>query len=242
MKIHTKISFKKFLLTSLFTFSIFNFSFAYETLKIESASINQTIYNVGDAKKLKKGVTYDADSVRAGQVGNISIYGHRYSNVKGLKPHALTDLPKATLGSIVKIQKEDGTEYMYKIYDTFAIDVDGAWIMDNYENDNGEYLTIFTCAPMWSGDYRYVVKAKRVMSESEEVKANLKYNTKDTPKLALVNTITKVEPKILTVKKGETFKVVDISKKKKSKNYIYDKVGIYDIKTSLGDILKVIVE
>jgi LPXTG-site transpeptidase (sortase) family protein len=226
----------------LFTFSFINISFAYDTLKIESANIEQVIYDIGDAKKLKKGVTYDTDGIKPGQAGNINIYGHRYSNVKGLKPHALTDLPKAKLGSIIKIIKEDGAEYMYKIYDTFAVDVDGAWIMDTNTNDNGEYLTIFTCAPMWSGDYRYAVKAKRVKSETEIVKSDLNYESKDTSKLALVNTITKVEPSEIKVKVRETFKVVDITKKKKSKSYNYDKAGNYEIKTSLGDILKVTVQ
>jgi LPXTG-site transpeptidase (sortase) family protein len=243
---------RKFIWAIFFSFVFVQATLAYDTIEIPSIKLKENIYNYKNFKSLKSGLMYDLQSTsKLGENGNVTLTGHRYSSIGGYRKNSLFNLPNANIGDAVTVKSEDGQTYQYIIYDKFAVDQDGGWILDASDNSSSstatQELTIYTCAPAWSTSYRYVIKAIRIdendVSTSTKISSsNLTYKTKDTSKLAIFNQYTGIEPNVLNVKVGEKFEIVDLTSKLKSrKTYSYDKEGEYTIKGSNKKELKIIV-
>jgi LPXTG-site transpeptidase (sortase) family protein len=91
--------------------------------------------------------------------GNTVVIAHRYTRKVGVEgPNTFYHLPKVKIGDNIFVYYS-GELYTYKVYSTEVIDPENTEI----ENETSEsILTLYTCTPLWSAAYRFVVRAKLI--------------------------------------------------------------------------------
>ncbi|KKU10349.1 MAG: Sortase family protein [Candidatus Woesebacteria bacterium GW2011_GWB1_45_5] len=99
----------------------------------------------------QEGVSHLDISANPGENGNIVIYGHN-------KKVLLGSLPYVPMGATVKVETEDGKEYVYKVYE--KKNVEATDISIAYATPS-EVLTIYTCDGPIDGP-RFVLFAKPI--------------------------------------------------------------------------------
>lgn len=98
---------------------------------------------------IEDGVSHLDISANPGENGNIVIYGHNLRTIFG-------SLPYVSMGAIVKVTAEDGTEYLYKVYNKKTVKADDISIVFATPS---EVLTLYTCdGPLDST--RFVLQAE----------------------------------------------------------------------------------
>ncbi len=113
-----------------------------------------------EAGNFLNGVGHQPGTALPGQNGNLVIAGHRWLPTKE-SPYAriFQELPKLQVGETIEVAAADGTLYTYEVSSTEIVDPTEVRILD--ETDGPE-LTIYTCHPLTSTKYRYVVHSKLI--------------------------------------------------------------------------------
>jgi len=126
-------------------------------LVIPSIQMNLKIMNVDDIHKVSHGAWHVPDSSTPNLGGNTVIIGHRISLAGGVqKPWDFFYLPEVKVGdSIVLYWK--GVKYNYTVIRTSVEDPNDSDI-ESPTTDN--ILTVYTCYPLWTTDYRFAIQAR----------------------------------------------------------------------------------
>ncbi|GAA2467495.1 class E sortase [Streptomyces macrosporus] len=122
-------------------------------------------------KELNKGVAgYYTDPVDATPPwegdGNFSLAAHRDGH--GAKFH---DIHKIEKGDPIVVETED-TWYVYKVYEIlpktskYNVEVLADVPKESGKKEKGKYITLTTCTPVLTSDYRYIVWGELVRAES----------------------------------------------------------------------------
>ncbi len=123
-----------------------------------------------DTEELNKGVAgYYTDPVEAAPPwegeGNFSLAAHRDGH--GAKFH---DIHKIDEGDPIVVETED-TWYVYKVYETlprtskYNVGVLADIPEESGKKKPGRYITLTTCTPILTSDYRYIVWGELVRTE-----------------------------------------------------------------------------
>lgn len=123
--------------------------------------VNAPVSEGVEAANFLNGVGHQPGTALPGQRGNLVIAGHRWLPKKE-SPYAriFQDLPDLKIGETVELVTPNGEHtYTYEVYDTQIIDPTDVHILDQTEEPE---LTIYTCHPMTSTRYRYVVHTRLI--------------------------------------------------------------------------------
>lgn len=107
------------------------------------------VYEGDEDTALRLGVYHHEQTATPGEPGNVAIAGHRNRRQFALL-HALGP------GDVV-IVYWDGTEYDYRVRETFTVKPDDDQVL---VRDGENRLTLYTCRPRFLGDSRTVVIAE----------------------------------------------------------------------------------
>ncbi|MEU7024657.1 class E sortase [Streptomyces sp. NPDC046203] len=128
-----------------------------------------------DSEVLNGGVAgYYVDPVKAAmpadKQGNFTLAAHRDGH--GAKFH---NIHKLKTGDPIVFESRD-TWYVYKVYKTlpettkYNVDVLQAVPKESGKTKPGRYITLTTCTPMYTSDFRYIVWGELVRTEKVDAK------------------------------------------------------------------------
>ena len=126
-------------------------------LVIPSIQMNLKIMNVDNVNKLSHGAWHVPDSSTPNLGGNTVIIGHRISLAGGAqKPWDFFYLPEVKVGDSMTLYWK-GVKYNYTVTRTSVEDPNDS---DIESPTTDSILTVYTCYPLWTTDYRFAIQAK----------------------------------------------------------------------------------
>ncbi len=138
-----------------------------DTLSIESLAINTPVIYVEDnteaifQEALARGVVHYPGTVRAGEYGNVYIFGHSSDNAwaKGDYKTVFALLPRIEIGAKIILTDWNGNPFVYIVKETFVAAANDVHLLDQ-----GEYkkrlLTLQTSYPVGTSLKRFIVIAE----------------------------------------------------------------------------------
>lgn len=132
-------------------------------LHVPAMSDSETLVKKGtDPEELNQGIAgYYTKPVKSGmpqdQSGNFALAAHRDGH--GAKFHKIDKLAK---GDAIVFETKN-TWYVYKVYKTlpktskYNVDVLDPVPKESGKKQDGRYITLTTCTPVFTSDYRYIV-------------------------------------------------------------------------------------
>ncbi len=130
-----------------------------DRLVIPSIQMNLKIMNVDDIHKVSHGGWHVPESSTPNLGGNTVIIGHRISLAGGVqKPWDFFYLPDVKVGSSMTLYWK-GVKYNYTVTKVSVEDPDNSDI-ESPTSDNT--LTVYTCYPLWTTDYRFAIQGTLV--------------------------------------------------------------------------------
>lgn len=119
-------------------------------LTIPKIDLTVAIGNGTDNSTLKYAVGHFNDTALPGEMGNSCIAGHRnYTWGK-----FFNRLDEIEVGDEILVERDE-TTYSYIVSDTFVVDPEDTWVLDQTEDAE---ITLITCTPMYSADHRLIIK------------------------------------------------------------------------------------
>ncbi len=128
-------------------------------IDIPSVNILEPVVEGTTKDNLKCAAGHVEGTNNIGEEGNCVICAHN----GGLYGVLFKYLKNVKLGDTVTITDEFGEEYNYEVYDSFTVEPDEVWILEDLKEDDGtrlETLTLFTCEN--NGKIRRVIRCDRV--------------------------------------------------------------------------------
>lgn len=108
-----------------------------------------------DDDQLYYGVGHHEETVAPGEVGNAVLAGHRTS----YRMHPFKELDEVEIGDTIEIVTPKKTD-TFTVFDSFVVDYNDRSILEQGQEE--AILTLYTCHPEGSLEYRLVVRARLV--------------------------------------------------------------------------------
>ena len=132
-------------------------------LVISKIEMNMKILEANDVHKISHGAWRVPDGSTPDKGGNTVIIGHRVSLAGGIKkPWDFFYLPEVKKGDMLDVYWK-GKRYTYKVFNASVEDPEDS---DMHNSSKESILTVYTCYPLWTTDYRYAVQAKLIETSS----------------------------------------------------------------------------
>ena len=128
-------------------------------IEIDSVNILEPVVEGTTKDNLKCAAGHVENTNNLGEVGNCVICGHN----GGLYGVLFKYLKNVKLGDPVVITDEFGTEFKYEVYDSFVVEPDETWVLEDLTDDDDnklETLTLYTCEN--NGKTRRIIRCWRV--------------------------------------------------------------------------------
>ena len=126
-------------------------------LVVPSALVNEPILDGPTESTVHKGAWRRPNSATPDRGGNTVIAGHRYSYRSDTR-FVFYNLDKVQVGDSIAVFWQ-AKKYDYQVREVRIVTPDSIGIEANTENTQ---LTLYTCAPLWTSQYRLVVIADLV--------------------------------------------------------------------------------
>jgi LPXTG-site transpeptidase (sortase) family protein len=126
------------------------------TLVIPQIGVDAQIYESINEDVLDMGVWRRPNSNTPPQGGNTVLAAHRYQRTTGSNTFYLLDELEVGDRFTVFWEKK---EYRYEVFDILVVDPSQTHIEDQTEKD---IMTLYTCTPLWTGEDRLVIQAKKI--------------------------------------------------------------------------------
>ena len=125
------------------------------TLTIPKMKLTISVIEGASAVELRLGVGHVTSTALAGQLGNVSLAGHR----RGLATKCFVHLDYLKPGDTVDFNNGK-TTYRYIVYDSFIVEAEDNWVLRPIEGvDYG--MTLISCSyPLFGPTQRLIVRAK----------------------------------------------------------------------------------
>lgn len=127
-------------------------------IKIPKINVSQFILE-GTERQLNYGVGHVVGTADLGAQGNIALTGHNSSSFRYLKRLSVDDLIYL---------ETDSDQYTYIVYDSFIVEPDEMWVLDNIEKEKYS-LTLITCTSYALETNRLIVRARLVSINDTKV-------------------------------------------------------------------------
>ncbi|NBG88094.1 class D sortase [Isachenkonia alkalipeptolytica] len=122
-------------------------------IEIPSIDVNLPLLFGSDAQTLDRGAGQMIGTAAPGEIGNTAIAGHR-ANRDGRFFYRLNELD---VGDEIIVQTQDGT-FVYTVYDTKIVDPTDLSVLNRNQTDR--IVTLITCHPRYTADYRLIVHGR----------------------------------------------------------------------------------
>ncbi len=122
-------------------------------IEIPSIDVNLPLLFGSDAQTLDRGAGQIIGTAAPGEIGNTGIAGHR-ANRDGRFFYRLNELD---VGDEIIIKTQQGT-FVYTVYDTKIVDPTDMSVLNRNQTDR--VVTLITCHPRYTADYRLIVHGK----------------------------------------------------------------------------------
>jgi len=122
-------------------------------IQIPSIDVNLPLLFGSDGQTLDRGAGQIIGTAAPGEIGNTGIAGHR-ANRDGRFFYRLNELE---VGDEIIIQTQKGT-FTYTVYDTKIVDPTDLSVLNRNQTDR--VVTLITCHPRYTADYRLIVHGK----------------------------------------------------------------------------------
>jgi len=122
-------------------------------IEIPSIDVNLPLLFGSDGKTLDRGAGQIIGTAAPGEIGNTGIAGHR-ANRDGRFFYRLNELD---IGDEIIIQTQKGT-FTYTVYATKIVDPTDLSVLNRNQTDR--VVTLITCHPRYTADYRLIVHGK----------------------------------------------------------------------------------
>ncbi len=129
-------------------------------IQIPSIDVNLPLLFGSDAQTLDRGAGQIIGTAAPGEIGNTAIAGHR-ANRDGRFFYRLNELKE---GDEIIVETRDGT-FVYRVYDTKIVDPTDLSVLNRNQTD--KIVTLITCHPRYTADYRLIVHG--VLTEDDSL-------------------------------------------------------------------------
>lgn len=124
-------------------------------LAIPKLEIYARIAEGVEEDQLYYGVGHHKETAIPGEIGNAVLAGHRTS----YRMHPFKELDEVEIGDVIEIVTPKKT-FTFSVFDTFIVDYNDRSILKQGQDE--AILTLYTCHPEGSLEYRLVVQARLV--------------------------------------------------------------------------------
>lgn len=128
-------------------------------IQIPSIDVNLPLLFGSDGQTLDRGAGQIIGTAAPGEIGNTGIAAHR-ANRDGRFFYRLNELE---VGDEIIIQTQKGT-FTYTVYDTKIVDPTDLSVLNRNQTDR--VVTLITCHPRYTADYRLIVHGKLTKGSS----------------------------------------------------------------------------
>lgn len=125
-------------------------------LLIPQIGVDGLVYEGTDPTVLNYGIWRRPNTSTPDKGGNTVFVAHRYLYTTGI--NTFYHLPKMEVGDEFVVFWE-GQQYIYEVFTTETVLPTQTEIEENTQEP---IVTLYTCTPLWSSEYRFVVKARPV--------------------------------------------------------------------------------
>lgn len=129
------------------------------TIRIPSINVNLPLLFGSDNRTLDRGAGQIIGTAAPGEIGNTGIAAHR-ANRDGRFFYRLDEVG---VGDTIIIETSSGT-FTYEVYDTKIVDPRDLSVLNRNQRDR--IVTLITCHPRYTADYRLIVHGKLVSSNN----------------------------------------------------------------------------
>lgn len=123
-------------------------------IEIEKIDLIYAIVEGTSDENLGVAIGHMSETAAIGQTGNCALAGHR----GGTSGPYFKHVDELVNGDLIKLTDIQGTEYEYKVTETFIVEPTEVWVAQNDTTD--KILTLITCTD--SGSKRFIVRATAV--------------------------------------------------------------------------------
>lgn len=129
-------------------------------IHIPAIDVDQPILEGSTEKSLKYGIGTVVPEVKAGEIGNFVLAGHRGRSYGKL----LNRLNELKEGDEIVVESLS-ENYRYYVTEAFLVEPDELWVLE--EDDSSRELTLITCHPVKNPTHRLIVRAE-MLQEMEK--------------------------------------------------------------------------